>query len=241
MSKTLARSPVAEGHAHPSRALHSPQLLKILRDVLAVHHGLQQCGGLWRATRGRLRVEHPVRERVGGHRHAHLPSSPQGGCGQIGARAVASGRRMHHGTPRAPIAASSATDTSLNGREPASPSYVVRQEKPFGWASALAASHAAALKVIKVSVAAASELCGPHAHRPKSGISAHVIIWDCELFSVATRRRKLLAPACIALGKALDRCEPVSRDHAESTIARRALDQGWRPAAYSFYILGHGS
>ena len=43
----------------------------------------------------------------------------------------------------------------------------IRQEQPFGWASALAASHAATQKVIKVSVAAASELCGPHAHRPK--------------------------------------------------------------------------
>jgi hypothetical protein len=64
---------------------------------------------------------------------------------------------------------------------------------------------------------------------------AHVV-WDCELCSVATRRRTLLAPACIALGKALDRCEPVSKDHAESTIARRALDQGRRPAAYSSYI-----
>jgi len=49
----------------------------------------------------------------------------------------------------------------------------IRQEQPFGWASALAASHAATQKVIKVSVAAASELCGPHAHRPKSGISEH--------------------------------------------------------------------
>ena len=64
---------------------------------------------------------------------------------------------------------------------------------------------------------------------------AHVI-WDCELCSVASRRRNLLVPACTALGKALDRCEPVSRDHAESTIARRALDQGRRPAAYSSYI-----
>ena len=39
-----------------------------------------------------------------------------------------------------------------------------------------------------------------------------------------------------ALGKALDRCEPVSRDHAESTIVRRALEHGRRPAAYSSYI-----
>ena len=59
---------------------------------------------------------------------------------------------------------------------------------------------------------------------------------DCELCSVVMRRRKLLAPACIALGKAIDRCEPVSRDHAESTIARRALEHGRRPAAYSTYI-----
>ena len=64
---------------------------------------------------------------------------------------------------------------------------------------------------------------------------AHVI-WDCELCSVATRRRKLLVPACTALGKALDRCEPVSRDHDESTIVRRALEHGRRPAAYSAFI-----
>ena len=49
----------------------------------------------------------------------------------------------------------------------------IRAENPFGWASALEASHAATQKVIKVSAAAASELCGPHAHRPKLGISEH--------------------------------------------------------------------
>ena len=49
---------------------------------------------------------------------------------------------------------------------------------------------------------------------------------------MSDRRRTLLAPACIALGKALDRCEPVSRDHAVSTIVRRALEHGRRPAAY---------
>ncbi len=60
---------------------------------------------------------------------------------------------------------------------------------------------------------------------------AHVM-WECELGGVVSRRRTLLAPACIALGNALDRCEPVSRDHAVSTIVRRALEHGRRPAAY---------
>jgi hypothetical protein len=64
--------------------------------------------------------------------------------------------------------------------------------------------------------------------------AAHVM-WECELGGVVSRRRSLLAPACIALGKALDRCEPVSRDHAVSTIVRRALEHGRRPAAYSTF------
>ena len=63
---------------------------------------------------------------------------------------------------------------------------------------------------------------------------AHVL-WECELSGVVSRRHTLLAPACIALGNALDRCEPVSRDHAVSTIVRRALDHGRRPVAYSTY------
>jgi hypothetical protein len=64
--------------------------------------------------------------------------------------------------------------------------------------------------------------------------AAHVM-WECELGGVVFRRRTLLAPACTALGKALDRCEPVSRDHAISTIVRRALEHGRRPAAYSTF------
>jgi hypothetical protein len=63
---------------------------------------------------------------------------------------------------------------------------------------------------------------------------AHVM-WACELGGVVSRRRSLLAPACTALGKDLDRCEPVSRDHAVSTIVRRALEHGRLPAAYSTF------
>jgi hypothetical protein len=60
---------------------------------------------------------------------------------------------------------------------------------------------------------------------------AHVL-WECELSSVVTRRATLLAPACDALGAALDRCEPVTRDHAVSSIVRRALERRRRPEAY---------
>ena len=61
---------------------------------------------------------------------------------------------------------------------------------------------------------------------------AHVL-WECELASVASRRTSLLIPACATLGAALDLCEPVSRDHAISSIARRALERGRYPEAYS--------
>ena len=58
------------------------------------------------------------------------------------------------------------------------------------------------------------------------------VLWECELSSVATRRASLLTPACVSLGTALDRCEPVTRDHAASSIVRRALERGRRPEAY---------
>jgi hypothetical protein len=73
---------------------------------------------------------------------------------------------------RAPATCCARDGASFEDNLNAAPTQI-RQEQPFGWASALAASHAATQKVIKVSVAAASELCGPHAHRPKSGISEH--------------------------------------------------------------------
>jgi hypothetical protein len=50
--------------------------------------------------------------------------------------------------------------------------------------------------------------------------------------ALVTRRATLLTPACTALGTALDRCEPITRDHAVSSIVRRALERGQRPGAY---------
>ena len=66
------------------------------------------------------------------------------------------------------------------------------------------------------------------------------VMWECELASVASRRTALLVPACAALGAALDACEPVSRDHAISSIARRALALGRHPDAYNT-ITGAGT
>ena len=66
------------------------------------------------------------------------------------------------------------------------------------------------------------------------------VMWECALASVASRRTARLIPACAALGAALDTCEPVSRDHAISTIALRALERGQRPDAYNT-ITGAGT
>ena len=59
------------------------------------------------------------------------------------------------------------------------------------------------------------------------------VLWECALASVAARRGSLLLPACAALGAALDLCEPASRDHAVSSIVRRALERGQYPEAYN--------